>query len=505
MKALNRLRLSQFSPQLLLTLGFAVFALAILGLVALFASYILFTFSDSILPHIKVGDVDLGRLTVSQAAEKLANEWNGRSIVISDGTTYWVVPAADMGLSLDSQATAQEAYKLGRGMNGPAQAFSVIFGNPMVIMPEVTFLQDVSRSSLNQYALLAGTPAVDATLQFQDGAWSAQPGRSGLGVDIESALIQLQANRALVMVSQFFELPMATITPRSMDLSTSLQAILPLLNTPMSFTAFDPITGETTSWTIPPETFAPWLQIINQDKEPAVSINSDSLAAYLTGWQSNLGDGRIFQPSWNTQDLLDSWKAGGSYSLTIWHQPSSYTIQAGDTLTAISIQAQMPYWKILDANPGLDMNNLPTGITITIPSKNEMLPLPFIRNKRIVISITDQRLWTYENGNLLNEYIISTGIDSSPTLPGVYQVQTHDPNAYASVWDLYMPNFLGIYEGWPGFFNGIHGLPMLSSGVRLWANVLGTKASFGCIILDLPASEVVYNWAEDGVVVEIRP
>jgi hypothetical protein len=153
----------------------------------------------------------------------------------------------------------------------------------------------------------------------------------------------------------------------------------------------------------------------------------------------------------------------------------------------------------------LDMNNLPTGETITIPSRNEMLPLPVIQNKRIVISIAEQRMWTYENGNLLNEYIVSTGIDSSPTLPGVYQVQTHEPNAYASVWDLYMPNFLGIYEGWPGFYNGIHGLPMLSSGVRLWADVLGSKASFGCIILDLPASEVVYNWAEDGVVVEILP
>ena len=112
---------------------------------------------------------------------------------------------------------------------------------------------------------------------------------------------------------------------------------------------------------------------------------------------------------------------------------------------------------------------------------------------------------TYQDGGLLNEYPVSTGIDSSPTLPGIYQVQLHEPNAYASVWDLYMPNFLGVYEGWPGFWNGIHGLPTLSSGVRLWADVLGRKASYGCIILDLPASETVYQWAEDGVVVEIKP
>lgn len=106
---------------------------------------------------------------------------------------------------------------------------------------------------------------------------------------------------------------------------------------------------------------------------------------------------------------------------------------------------------------------------------------------------------------MIGQHVISTGIDRSPTQPGIFQVQTHDPNAYASVWDLYMPNFLGIYEAWPGFMNGIHGLPTLSNGQRLWANVLGRPASYGCIILDLETSEWLYHWAENGVVVEIQP
>jgi lipoprotein-anchoring transpeptidase ErfK/SrfK len=67
-----------------------------------------------------------------------------------------------------------------------------------------------------------------------------------------------------------------------------------------------------------------------------------------------------------------------------------------------------------------------------------------------------------------------------------------------------MPHFLGIYEAVPGFWNGIHGLPLLSNGVRLWANVLGRPASFGCIILPLDEAEWLYGWAEEGVVVEIR-
>jgi lipoprotein-anchoring transpeptidase ErfK/SrfK len=92
----------------------------------------------------------------------------------------------------------------------------------------------------------------------------------------------------------------------------------------------------------------------------------------------------------------------------------------------------------------------------------------------------------------------------SPTMPGIFQVQSHFVNAYASRWDLWMPNFLGIYEAAPGFLNGIHGLPLLSNGVRLWGSVLGQPASYGCIILDLESAEHLFDWAEDGVVVEIK-
>jgi lipoprotein-anchoring transpeptidase ErfK/SrfK len=73
------------------------------------------------------------------------------------------------------------------------------------------------------------------------------------------------------------------------------------------------------------------------------------------------------------------------------------------------------------------------------------------------------------------------------------------------MWDLHMPNFIGIYEAWPGFMNGIHGLPTLSNGNRLWAGNLGRPVSYGCIILGLQEAQDLFDWAEKGVVVEIRP
>ena len=161
-------------------------------------------------------------------------------------------------------------------------------------------------------------------------------------------------------------------------------------------------------------------------------------------------------------------------------------------------------WHIMAANEGLTINNLTAGMDLIIPSRNILLPLPVIPEKRIVIDLSDQQMTVYENGQLRNTHSVSTGMADSPTMAGIFQVQTHEINAYASNWDLYMPHFLGIYEAWPGFMNGIHGLPLLSSGQRLWASNLGSPASYGCIILDLAAAEDLYQWAENGVVVEIR-
>ena len=165
----------------------------------------------------------------------------------------------------------------------------------------------------------------------------------------------------------------------------------------------------------------------------------------------------------------------------------------------------IPFWMILQANPGLDPDKLSGWAGADHPIQRPAVTLPVVENKRIVISIRQQRLSIYKDGKLVAKHPISTGIDRSPTQPGVFQVLSHQRKAYASIWDLTMPNFLAIYEAWPGFYNGIHGLPTLSNGRRLWANILGRPASFGCIILDLKAARDLYDWAEDGVVVEIKP
>ncbi|HID61175.1 MAG TPA: tetratricopeptide repeat protein [Anaerolineae bacterium] len=127
-------------------------------------------------------------------------------------------------------------------------------------------------------------------------------------------------------------------------------------------------------------------------------------------------------------------------------------------------------------------------------------PIP---NKRIEVDISEQHFYAYEGDALVYSFVCSTGEPGRDTAPGRYQVLDKIPMAYASTWNLKMPYWLGIY--WAGTLeNGIHALPILSSGQKLWDGYLGQRVSYGCIILSTEAARTIYDWAEVGTPVIIR-
>ena len=122
--------------------------------------------------------------------------------------------------------------------------------------------------------------------------------------------------------------------------------------------------------------------------------------------------------------------------------------------------------------------------------------------KHILISISEQHLYAYENGKLVNSFMASTGMGNSTRI-GTFSVLDKIPNAYGATWNIWMPDWLGIY--WAGVLeNGIHALPILPGGARLWAGYLGTPISFGCVVLGVNDAYWLYNWADIGTPVEIR-
>ena len=159
-----------------------------------------------------------------------------------------------------------------------------------------------------------------------------------------------------------------------------------------------------------------------------------------------------------------------------------------------------------DIAPPLVMNIVEDSAAPALASQSDpdsqMPSQTYSGGKYILVSISEQHLYAYENGQLIYSFIASTGMGNS-TRAGIFSVLDKIPNAYGATWNIWMPNWLGIY--WSGSLeNGIHALPILPGGDRLWSGYLGTPISFGCVVLGVNEASELYNWADIGTPVEIR-
>ena len=144
-------------------------------------------------------------------------------------------------------------------------------------------------------------------------------------------------------------------------------------------------------------------------------------------------------------------------------------------------------------NPSLSVNADGTGNA----------PLPsYSGSKYILVDLSEQHMYVYQADALIYSFVASTGIDGGTRI-GNFAVQSKIPNAYGSTWDIWMPDWLGIY--WSGGMeNGIHALPILPNGATLWAGFLGRPISYGCVVLGTYDAQVLYDWADMGTPVDIQ-
>ena len=123
--------------------------------------------------------------------------------------------------------------------------------------------------------------------------------------------------------------------------------------------------------------------------------------------------------------------------------------------------------------------------------------------KRVEVSLSRFRVTAFENHEPIRDFLVCIGRPSHPTRTGRFTVQSKHDLAYGSAWDLYMPDWIGIY--WAGGTeNGFHSLPTLSNGQTLWAGALGTRCSFGCIVTGTADGEWLYDFVDIGTVVIIE-
>lgn len=459
-----------------------------------------------IYPNVYALGVDLSARTPVEAAAALAavaGRVEAGDLIFTDEGRRWVYSWAEAGMRLDAELMAHAAYNVGREGSWPAQ-LSVWVGYHDV-PPRFAFDEEIARGLLGALSAEASQPPLEPTLALEAGEIVVTPGTPGRVLNVTSTLLRL---RGVAGGLHHVEVPLVfdAVAPSEPDVEAIQVQVEELLTRGIHITTYDVLTDETFTWTLGRDEIAAWLYLRpGPGGDSEVDVNLHTIRNTLETLAAAMGNGRGFRYDEAAQQILGIFDAGGgAVTLYMTHPERAYTVQAGDTLTSIAAKFGMPPGLMAEANRNIDINRLFVGDQVTIPSQDVLTPYLPTPGKRVVINIAAQRMRVYENGGLINEWLVSTGQSGSPTHRGVFQVIEKHAMAYASQWDLQMPYFITIYPAGGSVDNGIHELPILANGQRLWAGNLGHPASFGCVILGIPAAETLYHWADIGVLVVIE-
>lgn len=124
-----------------------------------------------------------------------------------------------------------------------------------------------------------------------------------------------------------------------------------------------------------------------------------------------------------------------------------------------------------------------------------------LEGKYIDINLTAQVMTLFENGRLLDAYLVSSGKAGMGTPQGQFKIYTKHPRPWSKKYGLYMP-FWNAFT--PSGSHGIHELPEWPGGYKEGQNHLGIPVSHGCVRLGIGPAERVYNWAYIGTPVVIH-
>jgi lipoprotein-anchoring transpeptidase ErfK/SrfK len=468
---------------------------------------------DRICPGISVAGIDVGGLTAEAAAARLverlpdpSDHWTG----LRAGGHFWRLSWAEGGQGYDYAGMAAAAYEIGHAGGWPertVQAWRVrLQGHTL---PPAIIPADPARviEILERVSPLIAVAPVEADLQIGPAGVVARDGTAGLALDLENSVPLVL--RALADGAAEVELLTVPVPPRLAEPQPAHAQAQKLLSRPFVLVADDLPTDYHAEFVVPPERMAGWVRAVRQNNPDGtrlvLQLDTDGVLAWLNEIAPQLGEERLLDVP---QTLMRVWQAlvAGQHTAqaSVRHPERRYIVEPGDNLFDIAYNHGFPRWLLEQANPDVDPSALEIGMELVIPSLDVLIPEPVAPGKLIEISLPEQRLRAYEDGELTYDFTCSSGMSSTPTIAGQFQVVMKEDLAYARRWDLDMPFFMGIYTEGPGFYNGIHELPISGNGRRLWSSVLGWPASYGCIILDIGDAETLYNWAPIGTLVRIH-
>lgn len=339
------------------------------------------------------------------------------------------------------------------------------------------------------------------------------PGRDGRALDVPLTMQRILQDPSGISERHRLEIIMTPLAPDITDPTPNLEDARQVASQTFNFNGYDPFFDQSYTWNTTREVVASWLEA----GRSGLTLRNEAFAPFVEAQNATLNSAGQPQRYVDPVDAKERVREAISTQQTqvnfrIRYRSTSYEIVSGDTGFAISRKTGIPFFLIEELNPNVNWNSLSVGDQINIPSRDVTLPLDPVPSKRIIIDLRTQSLVAYENGQEVFRWLIASGIPSAPTAPGIFQILTHNDVASGSSftlcgdrgcgqWQMYW--FMGLYEVTPGLMNGFHGAVLLPDGTYLGGGNVGAPFTYGCLMSQNDNAEQLYQWAQEGTVVEI--
>jgi len=184
---------------------------------------------------------------------------------------------------------------------------------------------------------------------------------------------------------------------------------------------------------------------------------------------------------------------------------TTHVVQPGEHLAQIAQQYGVSWTVIAQANNIANADTIYAGQTLVIPAPGSVAdlgiiaapqaPLPTITfGKQIVVDLSDQRTYVYQDGVLLRNVLVSTGLPGTPTVQGDFTIYTKLAAQTMTGPGYYLPDVPYVMYFYQGYsFHGTY-----------WHNNFGQPMSHGCVNMPTPEAEWLYSFAEVGTPVHVQ-
>jgi lipoprotein-anchoring transpeptidase ErfK/SrfK len=451
----------------------AALGLGTIALLALTVSGTLFYYSGRILPGLKVAGVQIGGLLPDQARERLAEATRSYEISFVVGEQTFRPSPEELGISLDVTATVAEVYRLGHS----GSVLHWIGDWWQLRQPELELKYRFDEAKLDAYVAkvveTTSKPAVNARLRAVDGAIVTLPEVEGLATGVEDAEAKIkQSLRRLgpteLVVGQKRLIPQIKAPNLTAAKAEAERLIAPAVTLKHGDKSFIPTISQRAAWLSFTEDV--------EAKTNKVAIDPVAVGRYLSSVVSPkvayAATPRIVHVVAETgaQELAQEGRDG----LAVDQDRLSRELQA-------ALGGGQPY-----------NGEVPTRLVAfeTITKK--------VYERWIDVDLSEQRMWLYEKGTVIDTFLISSGKYPYVTPTGNFSVLGKTP-----IQDMdgdlggyyFVPNVPSILWFKAGGY-AIHG--------TYWHNNFGRTMSHGCLNLTLEKAAFVYNWAQIGTPVIVR-